>query len=284
MTQTSFLGRPVMRYHGGKYRCAERIISLFPPHGAYVEPFAGAASVMLRKERSRCEIYNDLDSEVVNVFRVLRDPGSAARLADLLYLTPFAHAELDLSYEPTDDDVERARRTIARSFLGYSSAAASKDHKTGFRAKQTGRGWTPARDFASYPEHIAQFVERFRGVVIENDNALKIIRQHDSDDTLFYCDPPYPLSTRYEGAQWGHCYRYDMSDGEHRMLAEILRSVRGMTIISTYQSALYDRLFSDWTRIEFEARGSGQRASVPRREVIYCNHRVSAFLAEGRTR
>src|SRR5262245_6362382 len=125
--------RPVMRYHGGKFRLAPKIIAQFPPHRIYVEPYCGAASVLMRKERSFAEVINDLDGEVVNVFRVLRDRDQAARLRDLVTLTPWARAEFELCYEPSDDPVEQARRTIARGFMAHGSTAA-RPSTTGFRA------------------------------------------------------------------------------------------------------------------------------------------------------
>jgi len=109
--------RPVLRYHGGKWRLASWIISHFPPHRVYVEPFGGAASVLLRKPRSYAEVYNDMDGEIVNVFRVLRDPARARELERVLRLTPFAREEFELSYIRDEDPIEQARRTIVRAFI-----------------------------------------------------------------------------------------------------------------------------------------------------------------------
>src|SRR5262245_58814798 len=108
--------RPVLRYHGGKWRLAPWIIEHFPEHRIYVEPYGGGASVLLRKSRAFAEVYNDLDGDVVNVFRVLRDRASAAALIRAIELTPWARDEFRLSYRPASDPVERARRTIARAF------------------------------------------------------------------------------------------------------------------------------------------------------------------------
>src|SRR4051812_49100283 len=111
------ISRPVLRYFGGKWKLAPWIISQFPPHRIYVEPFGGGASVLLRKDRSYGEIYNDLDTEVVNVFRVLqRHP---RRLKRMLEVTPFARDEWELAYVRVKDPVERARRAIIRSFMGF---------------------------------------------------------------------------------------------------------------------------------------------------------------------
>src|SRR4051812_1578874 len=118
--------RPVLRYHGGKWRIAPWIIEHFPPHLMYVEPFAGAASVLLRKPRVDFEVYNDLDTDVVNVFRVLRDPAAASQLAEQLSLTPWSRREFEVSYEISDDPVERARRTLIRSFMGHGTTWRQK--------------------------------------------------------------------------------------------------------------------------------------------------------------
>lgn len=95
--------RPALRYHGGKFRLAPWLMQFFPPHGCYVEPFGGAAGVLLRKPRVYAEVYNDLDAEVVNFFRVLRDPVLRKDLIHACRLTPYARDEFDLAYEPIDD-------------------------------------------------------------------------------------------------------------------------------------------------------------------------------------
>lgn len=130
MTQVT---RPALRYHGGKFRLAPWIISFFPEHDVYVEPFGGAASVLLQKKPAKSEVYNDIADEIVNVFRVLRDPAQAARLARMVELTPFARTEFELSYELSDDPIEQARRTVVRSFMGHGGGAVYSKHATGFR-------------------------------------------------------------------------------------------------------------------------------------------------------
>lgn len=134
--------RPIVRYHGGKWKLAPWITSHFPAHRVYVEPFGGGGSVLIRKPRSYAEVYNDLDHEIVNVFRVARDRG--AELQRALELTPFSRDDFILSYEPADDPLEQARRTIARSFMGFGSAAACGEI-SGFRANSSRSGTTPVR-------------------------------------------------------------------------------------------------------------------------------------------
>ncbi len=105
---------PALRYHGGKFRLASWIMQFFPEHTCYVEPFGGAAGVLLQKPRSYAEVYNDLDGDVVNFFRVLRCPVLSAALTEAVSLTPYARSEFDTAWIPTDDPVERARRIAIR--------------------------------------------------------------------------------------------------------------------------------------------------------------------------
>lgn len=262
--------RPALRYHGGKWKLAPWIISNLPPHRVYVEPFGGAASVLLRKPRSYAEVYNDKWGTVVNVFRVLRDPEQAAELERLLRLTPFARDEFDLCDGDYADlpPVEAARRTILRSFAGFGSGATNSQHDTGFRANSNRSGTTPAHDWANFPRHIRQFTERLRGVVIENREAIAVMRHHDTDDCLHYVDPPYPLGTRYMDAG-SKVYAYDMTDDDHRALASALRQLRGMVVLSGYPCDLYDvELYPDWHRIERQAHADGAR---DRTEVLWMN-------------
>jgi DNA adenine methylase len=127
----------VLRWHGGKWKIAAWVIAHFPPHRIYVEPFGGAFSVCMRKPRTYAEVYNDLDQEAFNLFRVLQDPAHAARLIELLMLTPFAREEFDAANSETEEPVERARNLIVRSFMGFGSNAYSSSpvaKKTGFRS------------------------------------------------------------------------------------------------------------------------------------------------------
>lgn len=130
--------RPVLRWHGGKWRIAPWVIQHFGSHRVYVEPFGGAASVLLRKPRCHAEVYNDLDDMVVNLFRVLQDPAGSSRLLDLLRLTPFSRAEKDLAYEVSADPIEEARRLIVRSFMGFGTTAHTRA-ATGCRSNRSSR-------------------------------------------------------------------------------------------------------------------------------------------------
>jgi DNA adenine methylase len=239
--------RPIMRYPGGKYKLAQWVISHFPAHETYVELFGGAASVLMRKPRSIGEVYNDLDGDVVSVFRVLRNREQAAELARLLALTPYANKEYRLAYEPSDDPIERARRMIFRSFAGHGSDSVTRAH-AGFRGhRNKDSGVTAAQEWAGFSDEIAIFTERLQGVCIEQREALKLIPVFDRTDTLFYADPPYLQSTRSARSVK---YRYEMTDADHIELAEALHQIRGMVIVSSYPSELYDRLYTDWRCVQ----------------------------------
>lgn len=275
--------RPVLRYHGGKWKLAPWILEHLPPHQIYVEPFGGAGSVLLRKPRSYGEIYNDMDSDVVNVFRVLRDPEQAHHLRVLLELTPFSREDFFEAYGDPVDDVDRAYRMIVRSFMGFGSAAMTRMHITGFRFTANRRWTTPAQDWARWPHEVPAFVERLKGVVVENRDAVDVIERHDGPRTLYYVDPPYPPGTRsslkHKNGNRGHYYRHDMTDKDHRRLAGALRAGKGMVVISGYPCDLYDReLFPDWARYERPHMADGAR---PRTEVLWLNP-AAANALEGR--
>lgn len=260
------IARPVLRYHGGKFgnrgRVADKLIACFPPHRVYVEPFGGGGSVLLRKPRSYAEVYNDKWDVVVNVFTVLRDPVLAEQLERALRLTPFSRSEFEscshAEMAAIADPVEKARRTIFRSFAGFGSASTNGAHATGFRANSNRSGTTPAQDWQNYPNHVATFTERLQGVVIENKNAVEVIRYCDSSETLFYVDPPYVHATR--NMQRGNAaYAVEMTDGDHRALSEVLHDVMGMVVLSGYDGDLYRELYGDWRKTTFRAHADGAR-------------------------
>lgn len=255
--------RPALRYHGGKWMLAPWIISNFPEHRIYVEPFGGAASVLLRKERSYSEIYNELDPEIVNVFKVARDDGD--RLQRRLVMTPFARIEFKESYTYTQNPIDKARYTIVKSFMGFGSD--SIQNKSGFRANSHRSGTTPAHDWVNYGEAFPFLIERLKGVVIESRDALDVIKQHDNPTTFFYVDPPYLHSTRQSGKR----YRFEMTEAEHIQLALVLNRTKGRVMLSGYDSALYRRLYkpSKWRMVKRKALADGARARI---EVLWMNY------------
>lgn len=242
------MGRPVVKYFGSKYRLALWIISHFPEHVVYVEPYGGGAGVLLRKRPAAREVYNDLDGEIVGLFRVLRDDGMAAELERRLRLTPFSRAEYMDACAPGGDSVERARRALCRAFMGFGSRGFYSD--TGFRGPAEGMR-REERMFARYPLHIREFTDRLRRVVIENKPALDIFREYDGDVALFYADPPYVASTLHGKRE---VYPCRMSDSDHREMAGVLHGLRGMVALSGFRSALYEELFGDWRRVDRRSR------------------------------
>jgi DNA adenine methylase len=278
------ISRSVLRYHGGKFRLAPKLIEIFPAHRTYTEAFGGAASVLMQKPRCRAEIYNDLDGEVVNVFRVLQNKSKAARLERLLRVTPFARSEFELSYKHARSNVERARRTIIRSFMGFGSDSVSRTKailagldrgirstmRTGFRRYANDHGITPATDWRHFSNCIDAFTDRLQGVTIENCDACKLLVSTDSADTLHYVDPPYPFAQRSGD---DHRYRHEMEDEDHRALAAILKRLKGMVIVSSYPGGLYAELFRDWRSIEWTGGQfcSANSNSQKRTECVWLN-------------
>lgn len=275
--------RPALRYHGGKWRLAPWLLQHYPPHTVYIEPFGGGASVLLQKSRSPVEVYNDLDQQIVNFFRVLRDPLQAERLAQLVRLTPFSRDEFEEAYLAMDRDaVREAHRTVVRAYMGHGSDSATRGCRTGFRYSGGASRASPANDWAGWPEGVEALTARLRGVVIENMPAAQLLARYDSPDTLVYADPPYVPSTRtgIVRRSRGNGYRHEMTDDDHQALAETLRAHAGMVVLSGYPSALYDReLYADWERHE---RPHVADRGLARTEVVWLNPACSSALAHHR--
>ncbi|WP_456267686.1 DNA adenine methylase [Kushneria sp. AK178] len=274
---------PVMRYHGGKWRVADWVISHFPPatlYDTYVEAFSGSASVLMRKPRSQYEVYNDLDSEICNVFRVLRDPSQAERLTELLMMTPYSRDEFDLTYrEESSDSIEQARRTLFRAASGFGSASATKG-RTGFRgfSGSEGRGVNPADYWARYPQHIAAFCERLTGVVIENRPAIDVLRDRDGERVLHYVDPPYVTSARVMEAN-ARYYRHEMTDDQHIEMIKAVQGLDGFVVLSGYATDLYADRLQGWQMLNRDVTAGGNRGTVKRTECLWLSPRVSDALS-----
>lgn len=269
-TARSDVDAPLMRYHGGKWRLAPEIIAHFPPHRLYVEPFGGGGSVLLRKPRSSVEIYNDIDGDVVNLFRVLREPSMREALADAIALTPYARAEFCGAYDPTENAVERARRMLARAYMGFGTDAGC-GAPSGFRADTSDAA--PARVWTEVPARVQAAAARLTGVIIENRDAVEIIAANAGfADALFYVDPPYVASACSSQAACKG-YRSALTDARHIELLDCVQKVRGNVVLSGYPSPLYEAALGDWRRVELPV--SAHRGA-PRLEVLWLSPSIKA--------
>lgn len=251
--------RPALRYYGGKWKLAPWIISHFPKHLNYVEPCAGACSVLLQKPRSPLETINDLDGNVVNFFRVLRDQPD--ELIRKIRLTPWARAEYELSLYPCDDEVERARRFFVASWQSISGStrsdfrpnmAATWARKKTFIKADGSNNKNPAVDFLGAVDGLSCVIDRLLSVQIDNLNYTDAIADYDSSDTLVYFDPPYTTSTRVEST----VYHTEWTDANHIEAATLLRQCAGYVVVSGYACPLYTELYEahGWHRVDKEAQ------------------------------
>jgi DNA adenine methylase len=240
--------RPPVKWHGGKYYLAPWIIEHFPAHRIYVETHGGAASVLLAKPPSPVEIYNDLDERINRLFRVLRDEG--AEFQRILSLTPYSRFEFNeagnddlLEPAPADSDALIAVRDFIRwrqSFGGQGKSWSFTTSRTRGGIADVVNGWWTAI------EGLPEVIGRLQQVQFEHCDALELFPRYDSAETLFYCDPPYVHAARSSTDVYG----VEMSDDDHRRLAEAAKAAVGKIVLSGYRCDLYDSLFGDWRRVE----------------------------------
>lgn len=265
------ISRPIVRYYGGKWKTAPEIIKHFPSHHVYVEPFGGAASILLRKPPSKVEVYNDLNDEMVNLFEVLRDPGTNLKLRQLLALTPYSRTEFQRCYEPTKDKLEQARRTLVLYSMSFNSSKVANRDRNTFRTNSTGHHRLPIA-FQAHNASLDEYVDRLRTLIIENRDYKTICKSHDSKRTLIYMDPPYPAQTRTDKLS---NYKHEMlSMDDHHELFKFANSLKSMVIISSYDSPEYRDWFraAGWKMISFKAvTGASKTGSCHRDEVIWLN-------------
>ena len=256
----SDIKEPFLVYPGSKWKLAPWIISHFPKHISYLEPFAGSIAVFLQKEKSPIEVLNDLDGDIVNLLRVIRD-----QTEDLLFsleLTPWSREEFELSYDRSNvSSVEQARRFVVNCWQSYGVKRA---HSTGWKidTKCNARKYY-ASSWKRIPERILAIVDRLRDAQIENRPAIEIIPRFKSDKVLIYADPPYMSSTRSRGL-----YKFEMNNMEHEILIKELLDHPGPVVLSGLHHPLYDHLLLSWKRVE---QNSVIRSGASNTEVLWIN-------------
>lgn len=255
----------LLKYPGSKWRIADWIISHFPEHKVYCEPFFGSGAVFFNKSPAYIETINDLDGDIVNLFRVCRDyPETLARLIEM---TPFARDEFRDCYEKSDDSIEQARRTIVRYHQSFGTSNSSRNS---WRNVQTYGGPRCATMWNYLPQSIMECVGRLKEAQIENIDAVELIRRYNDKDTLIYCDPPYLKSLRKS-----NIYACEMSDEKHLELLDALKKSRSMVVISGYDSELYNRELEGWSTDTIQTTA---QMGLHRTEKIWANFEFDCQL------
>ena len=255
---------PVVKSPGSKWRVADEIVAMLPPHRIYLEPFAGSGAVFFSKTPSYIETLNDANGEIVNLYRVLRDAQPRERLLEAVEFTPWAEEELWAACESAEglNDVERARRLIVRSWQNTGSRTIGVPH---FAYAGTNSGGSSGKTWATLPEGIRVAGDRLSCVQVLCRDAREVIEAHADENVLIYADPPYPASTR-KGA--GHLYRHEMDDGEHKRLLEALRGHPGPVLLSGFQCPLYEEILWDWKQILLRGYAQSHEKTS---EAVYLN-------------
>lgn len=233
---------PILKYPGAKWRIADWIISHFPPHEGYLEPFFGSGAVFFNKKPSRVETINDLDGNVVRFFRVCREQPD--ELAGAIEMTPWAREEFynAISIEAVDD-VEFARFFAIRCWMTFGArmrVATGWRHTTG--AKKDGGPANP-KMWGRLPQVVYEVAGRLKNAQIENRRAIDLLSVYNGPKILIYADPPYVLSTR---TLHGDQYRYEMSDADHEAFLRACCAHQGMILISGYDCELYRNILAGW--------------------------------------
>lgn len=265
--------RPPLAYFGGKTLMAPAIVSAFPDHRHYVEPFAGSLAVLLAKPPSVFETVNDLDGDLVTFWRVLRE--RPAELIEAAYLTPHSRAEHRAAYDlgPDVDELERARRVWVQLTQGRAGVRRS----TGWRHYQAARGTASMpRYLSGYVERMAPVVDRLHDVSLECLPALDLIERYGRHpDVLLYVDPPYLVRARTDVDR----YVVEMRDEDgHRELLAALLACRASVVLSGYASQLYDDALAGWHRREIRTMTGQGGANSERVEVLWTNRSPGAEL------
>ncbi len=260
-------------WYGGKAYYAEWVLGHFPEHRVYVEPFGGAANVLLRKRRSDVEVFNDLDSRLINFFRVLRDRRQFDELVRLSTLTPYSREEFTTLVEMPEpaDPVESAWWFFVRCRQALGGAGMKKLYPCHWAAStRTRRSMAePVSKYLSSIDGLQDIAERFRSVMIDCLPATELIQKYDAEDVLFYCDPPYVPDTRnnYKVNQYGK----DMTLEDHVVLLDALLACRGKVLLSGYDSELYAEKLSKWSRAETTGKAHMSNSGETRVEVLWMN-------------
>lgn len=254
----------ILKYPGGKWRIADWIISYFPEHKVYCEPFFGSGAVFFNKQPCYIETINDMNGDIVNLFRVCRD--YPEELARAINLTPFARDEFISCSIPSDNPIEQARRTLVRYHQSFGTSNSSKNS---WRNVQTYGGPRCATMWNCLPDTIMNCCERLKDAQIENTDALTLIERYNNENTLIYLDPPYLQNLRKK-----NMYKCEMSDEQHIEMLRLIKKSKSKIILSGYDNELYNSELFNWVTAEKETIA---QMGLHRTEKLWMNFELNLF-------
>lgn len=270
-----------LKWHGGKFYLASKIVALMPRHLHYVEPFFGGGAVLLAREPEDeslwfgehvgvSELVNDLNGRLINFWRVLRDEDKFAKFHRMIQAMPFSHEEWTAAHAH-----EYGNDPIADAVAFFTDCRQSRSGMmttfTSITRNRTRRGMNgSASEWLGVIEGLPDLHKRLSRVVIENLPAIDLIQREDTPSTLFYCDPPYVHETRASTK----VYAYEMTENDHIALLDVLKACKGKVMLSGYASPLYNKALTSWNRHDFDLPNHAAGGETKRRmiEVVWCNY------------
>lgn len=255
----------ILNYVGSKWNMAKWIIQQMPDHNVYLEPFFGSGAVLFNKPAARIETVNDIDGNIVNLFKVIRE--QPTELARAIELTPYSREEYYQAFESLTNnlsDVERARVFLVRCWMARGGKTSDR---TGWRHNIDVATVNALPDWNGLPNTIMDATTRLKGVQIENQDAVTLIERYNKDDCLIYADPPYVLSTRTK-----RHYAHEMDNEQHDRLLEALNKHTGYVLLSGYDSELYNDHLKGWSKL---TKVATTEAANSKTEVLWLNPAVT---------
>jgi len=277
------LRNPII-YFGGKGNMVTKLLRLIPPHDVYVEVFGGGASLLFAKEPSKIEIYNEIDQNIVSLFKVIKDINLANKFQLLATLTPYSREEFSFCKENLDNCNNLLDKAYTLFIISRQSFSGSMG-AWGTSLTTSRRGM--ANHISSYLNtllSIPDLSNRLTNVKILEKDFRVVIPQLDSVNTFFYLDPPYVPSTRRNGG-----YKHEMTIEDHEDLLKLIVNIRGKVMLSGYDNELYKSYLDGrdgWHRIDYKTacyavgktRNSGLQGNgmallkQPRTESVWINY------------
>lgn len=279
----------LIQYYGGKGKLVTKLRSLIPPGGRpYCEPFAGAAAVLINRDPAPVEVLNDIDGEIVNLFRVIQDQTLFPLLSHRLQWTPYSRDEYARALDTRKRDDASAVDRAWATYVAFNQALSGQPTSAGSWSRSLTKSQRGMASSCSRWQtglfNLGKIHERLMRVQIDNRDAIEVIRYWDGPDAVFYCDPPYVHATRRRKA-----YKHECDDEFHRILVRTLLECRGACVLSGYRHEIYRPLEeAGWEAHEFQTachaagkvRGSSllgpgaALANAPRTEVVWRNQRA----------